>query len=90
MLVNSVVSIMGTRGVKAASVWRQCARDCQLVEPDERQHHEAGDISWPQRQVAQARLSWMFVISLKLSFHGDLLAGERVSRVPLISPGIVA
>jgi hypothetical protein len=32
----------------------------------------------------------MFVISLKLGFHGDLLTGERVSRVPLISPGIVA
>lgn len=59
VFIDRLVAIMGTSGIKAASVRWECARNGHLVQPDENQKNPARKISQSKGQIPQTRLIGM-------------------------------
>jgi hypothetical protein len=61
VFIHSLITVMRAGGIKTTSVFRQTARECHLIEPDQREDGDARPIDQRTRHIAQTRFIWIIV-----------------------------
>lgn len=83
VLVNGLVAVMGTRGVKPARVCRKGAGKRRLVQSDQDQQNPTREVAQRKWQITQTRFVGMFALNHESPQHTAYQPAPKAGSTPI-------